>query len=80
MKERRAILDQVDERYEIQKSEMFIGCGRKLYETVCEMDLEGVICKRLEDHYGPNVRWWKVLNPGYSKEEGRGELFEKRYG
>jgi hypothetical protein len=31
---------------------MFIGCGKSLFETVCRMDLEGiVIYKRLQDQY-----------------------------
>ena len=80
LRERRAILDQVAKRYGLQKSELFIGCGKSLFETVCAMDLEGVVCKRLEDHYGPNVRWWKVPNPDYSQKEGRHELFQKRVG
>ncbi len=80
LKERRAILDQVAKRNGLHKSELFIGCGKSLYQTVCAMDLEGVVCKRLEDHYGPNVRWWKVPNPDYSQKEGRAELFERRYG
>jgi len=33
-----------------------------------------VVCKRLEDHYGPNVRWWKVPNPDYSQKEGPGGI------
>jgi ATP-dependent DNA ligase len=80
LKERRAILGQVVKRYGLQKSEVFIGCGKTLFETVCAMDLEGVVCKRLEDHYGPNVRWWKVLNRDYSQKQNRHELFERRYG
>jgi len=80
LKERRGILDQIAKRYGLQKSELFIGCGKSLFETVCAMDLEGVVCKRLEDHYGPNVRWWKVPNPDYSQKEGRAELFDPRYG
>jgi bifunctional non-homologous end joining protein LigD len=80
LKECRAILNQVARRYRIQKSEMFFGCGKSLFETVCAMDLEGVVCKRLEDHYGPNVRWWKMPNPDYSQKEGRAELFERRTG
>ncbi len=80
LRERRAILDQVAKRYGLQKSELFIGCGKSLFETVCAMDLEGVVCKRLEDHHGPNVRWWKVPNPDYSQKEGRAELFDPRYG
>jgi bifunctional non-homologous end joining protein LigD len=80
LKERRAILDQVVERYGLQKLELFIGCGKSLFQTVCVMDLEGVICKRLEDRYGSEVRWWKVLNGDYSQKVGRAELFERRYG
>jgi ATP-dependent DNA ligase len=80
LKERRGLLDQVAKRYGLQKSELLIGCGKSLFETVCAMDLEGVICKRLKDHYGPNVRWWKVPNPDYSQKEGRAELFERRTG
>ena len=56
LKERRGLLDQVAQRYRLQKSELFIGCSTSLYRTVCEMDLEGVIYKRLEDQYGPEVR------------------------
>jgi bifunctional non-homologous end joining protein LigD len=80
LKERRSILDQVAKRYGLQKSELFIGCGKSLYKTVCDMDLEGVVCKRLEDHYGPDVRWWKVLNENYSQKQNRHELFQRRYG
>jgi bifunctional non-homologous end joining protein LigD len=78
LKERRAILDQVAKRSGLQKSELFIGCGTTLYQTVCEMDLEGVVCKRLENHYGPDVRWWKVLNRDYSQKQNRHELFQAR--
>jgi hypothetical protein len=39
-----------------------------------------VVCKRLEDHYGPNVRWWKVLNGAYSQKQGRHGLFQQRRG
>jgi hypothetical protein len=35
LKERRAILDQVAKPYGLQKSELFIGCGKSLLETVC---------------------------------------------
>jgi ATP-dependent DNA ligase len=80
LKERRGILDQVAKRYGLQKSELFIGCGKSLFETACAMDLEGVVCKGLEDHYGPNVRWWKVLNESYSQKERRHELFQGRVG
>ncbi len=68
-------------RYGLQKSELFFGCGKKLYETVCEMDLEGIIAKKLDHPYDPRTaKWWKVLNPNYTQKEGRHELFERRYG
>jgi ATP-dependent DNA ligase len=81
LKERRAILDKVTRRYGIQKSEMFVGCAKKLYATVCEMDLEGIVLKKLADPYdAERTRWWKVLNAGYSQKADRAELFERRAG
>jgi len=40
-----------------------------------EHDLEGIVAKRLDDPYGPRVRWLKIKNPDYSQKEGRGDLF-----
>ncbi len=81
LKERRAILDQVAKRYGMQKSEVFVGCTGKLFATVGEMDLEGVVLKKLTDPYdAERTKWWKIANPTYSQKEGRGELFEKRAG
>src|SRR6266852_8917288 len=78
LKERRGILDQLGKRYGLQKSELFIGCGKSLFETVCSMDLEGVVCKRLDQSYCDKTVWYKVLNEAYSQKEGRHELFERR--
>jgi bifunctional non-homologous end joining protein LigD len=81
LKERRAILDQVAKRYGLQRSELFIGCGKSLFKTVCQFDLEGIVAKRLDDPYDPRTaKWWKVLNVNCSQKEGRHELFERRYG
>ena len=44
------------------------------------LDLEGIVAKRLEDPYGPKTRWYKILNPSYSENVDRVELFERRYG
>jgi bifunctional non-homologous end joining protein LigD len=69
------------ERYGLQKSELFLGCTKKLYETVCSMDLEGLVLKKLDDPYdSERTKWWKVLNPEYSQKIDRGELFERRAG
>ena len=44
---------------------------------MCANDLEGIVAKRLQDPYGPRVRWLKIKNPGYSQAEGRRELFDR---
>ena len=36
------------------------------------------MAKRLVDPYGPESKWFKVLNRAYSQKEGRGKLFERR--
>jgi hypothetical protein len=56
------------------------GMGKRLFEKVCKMDLEGVIAKH---RYSPYVTskeettWFKILNRGYSQKIGREELFER---
>ena len=50
------------------------------FQAVCDLDLEGIVAKRMTDAYEPEqTKWWKVLNRGYSQKEGRAELFERRY-
>ncbi len=80
LKERRALLEKVVRRYGLEKTELFFGEGRPLFNAVCRLDLEGIIAKRLDDVYGPKTKWLKISNPNYSQKEGRGELFERRYG
>jgi ATP-dependent DNA ligase len=41
------------------------------------MTFEGIVAKRLDDPYGPRVRWHKIKNPDYSQKEGRGELLNR---
>jgi bifunctional non-homologous end joining protein LigD len=53
--------------------------GLALFEAIRRLDLEGIVAKRKADPYGPASPWYKVLNPGYSQKEGRGELFEGRW-
>ena len=80
LKDRRAVLDRIADRYRIQKSDLFFGCGKSLFNAVCEFDLEGIVAKRLNDPYDPErTKWWKILNPTSSQKEGRAELFERRY-
>jgi len=53
--------------------------GHKLFEKVCELDLEGIVAKRKNSQYRaterPSPYWIKIKNPSYSQAEGRDELF-----
>ena len=52
--------------------------GRRLFELVCERDLEGIVAKRAKGTYqcdGRGTSWLKLKNPEYSQMEGRHELF-----
>ena len=55
--------------------------GQKLFEKVCELDIEGIVCKRKDSLYKVNEKpsryWIKVKNSRYSQLEGREELFER---
>jgi bifunctional non-homologous end joining protein LigD len=55
--------------------------SRLLYESVCQMDLEGIVAKRKESVYRatekPSPHWIKIKNPTYSQAEGRQEMFEE---
>ena len=54
------------------------GQGRRLFELVAEMDLEGIVPKRLADSLrSGSTTWFKILNRSYSQKEGRSELFER---
>jgi bifunctional non-homologous end joining protein LigD len=50
----------------------------RLYESVVAMDLEGIIAKRRSDPYAENTEWLKIKHAGYSQNEGRWELFERK--
>ena len=52
--------------------------GRRLFEQIVEMDLEGMVCKRKSSPYRatekPSPHWIKVKNPRYSQSEGTGRV------
>lgn len=57
------------------------GRGKALYKQICEMDLEGIVCKPSLSPYRTirgTTTWIKVKNPEYAQAEGRGELFNAR--
>jgi bifunctional non-homologous end joining protein LigD len=79
LKERRVILAKIVRRYGLQRSEPVLGEGRSAFKAVCNLDLEGIVAKRLEDAYNPRTtKWWKILNRSYSQKARR--LFERRMG
>jgi ATP-dependent DNA ligase len=80
LKDRKALLTKIVRRYRLQKLDWVIGEGKAAFRAVCELDLEGIVAKRMTDAYRPETKWWKILNRNYSQKEGRAELFERRYG
>ena len=55
--------------------------GKALLETICEMDVEGIVCKPKISPYreiNRKTTWIKVKIPDYSQAEGRRELFNQR--
>ena len=56
------------------------GHGVELFQTMCEMDAEGIVAKPKISPYrevGRRSTWLKIKNPDYSQAEGRGELFNQ---
>ena len=51
--------------------------GRALFSAITKMDLEGVVAKRTSDPYTSATTWYKIRNPGYTQNEGRGDLFQQ---
>jgi ATP-dependent DNA ligase len=74
LKERRAILASTVRRYKLQHAEPVLGEGKAAFKAVCDLDLEGIVAKRLRDRVR---RGGKILNRGYSQKKGRAELFER---
>ena len=54
------------------------GQGRRLFDAVQRLDLEGIVAKRKADPYTPTTEWLKVRNRGYTQMEGRGDLFQRK--
>jgi len=61
----------------MQNTEPVLGQGKAAFKVACDLDLEGVVAKRLDDPYAARTKWWKILNRAYS-QGGRAELFERR--
>lgn len=58
------------------------GEGERLFEVVCERDLEGIVAKHRLSRYtteNHNPAWVKIRNRRYSQLIGRDELFERKW-
>jgi hypothetical protein len=59
-----------------------LGRPTQFFEKVCELDLEGIVAKRMQSQYRPAEKpspyWVKIKNPKYSQAEGREELFSPK--
>ncbi|MEM4409880.1 MAG: RNA ligase family protein [Candidatus Caldarchaeum sp.] len=54
------------------------GAGQRLYRVACDLDLEGIVAKRVNSRYETEGEpWIKMKNPAYSQKEGRGDLFKR---
>ena len=52
--------------------------ARRLFQRVCEMDLEGIVAKHsLAPYTTEHTIWFKIKNRDYSQMAGREELFER---
>jgi bifunctional non-homologous end joining protein LigD len=53
------------------------GHGIRLYQAICQQDCEGIVGKYKRGVYAPSpTSWVKILNPNYSQQRGRKEMFE----
>jgi bifunctional non-homologous end joining protein LigD len=54
--------------------------GKRLFEKICAIDLEGIVAKRKDSLYRatekPSPYWIKIKNRNYTQSEGREELFD----
>lgn len=56
------------------------GAGTELYKVVRQLDLEGIVAKRIDSRYDENGKsglWITIKNPSYSQKERRGNLLKK---
>jgi bifunctional non-homologous end joining protein LigD len=65
-RQRRELLEELNLHGSHRDTAMSFGDGHRLFETVCEIGLEGVVAKRLGQRYRPGERLWiKTKNRNY---------------
>jgi bifunctional non-homologous end joining protein LigD len=64
-------------RHDLVVMEGIAGEGSRLFHKVCELDLEGIVAKRMSDPYPLETKWFKIPNRSYSQKIGRADLFKR---
>ena len=79
--ELRRLLAKTFPPFPIRYADHIDGSGTKLFQRVCDMDLEGIVAKQKNAPYvaeREQSTWFKIRNPNYSQiVVGREELFER---
>jgi len=74
-KSRLAALVQANNCERILYAQHVEGEGKRMFEEICALDLEGIVAKRRLGIYKDDGNaWLKVKNRSYSQDEGRHEL------
>jgi bifunctional non-homologous end joining protein LigD len=56
-----------------------VASGTELFRVVCEMDMEGIVAKRVQGRYTPEATTWvEIKNAAYSQAVGRSDFFDRR--
>jgi bifunctional non-homologous end joining protein LigD len=78
-KKRLATMIRTAHRSRIIFAQHIDGRGKRFFQEICKMDLEGVVAKRKLSVYKDNgAGWLKIKNRNYSQAEGRHELLTRR--
>lgn len=78
--ERKKLLRQIiphSSRSRLRYLDHVSGRGVRLFDSACELDLEGIVAKRADGLYTQEANWLKVRNRSYSQWPGRDEMFDK---
>jgi bifunctional non-homologous end joining protein LigD len=56
-----------------------VASGTKLFNAICELDMEGIVAKQAAGLYTPEATTWvKIKNRAYSQAVGRSDFFDRR--
>ena len=76
----RALLHRLPADSRLRYADQIEGSGIALFQSVCKLDLEGIVAKYKFSPYGGEDSlgtWYKIRNRDYSQMVGRNQLFER---